>query len=116
MTLLFPAELPAPLVRGYTETPRDLSLSSSVDVGQAKKRRISTLLPIDVSMMFRLTSHEYDVLNAFYIYATLGGVLPFYFTHPRGQVPIIARFTGRPTLASINGSQYDIAVAMEFSA
>jgi hypothetical protein len=102
MSLAWPASLP-PLAEldGYTETPPDLALRSSVDAGPAKTRPRWSTGPARVSGRLLLDAAQAEALVAFYADTTRTGALAFEAPHPRTGLSVLLRFTRPPELAHL---------------
>jgi hypothetical protein len=102
MSLAWPAALP-PLAEldGYTETPPDLALRSSVEAGPAKTRPRWSAGATRVSGRLLLDAAQAEALAQFYRAATLTGALVFEAPHPRTGLVARLRFTRAPELAHL---------------
>lgn len=102
MALAWPATLP-PLAEldGYTETPPDLALRSSVEAGPAKTRPRYSTGPTRLSGRLLLTAAQAEALRSFFVTATKGGVLAFDAPQPRTQAAARFRFLRSPELAHL---------------
>lgn len=102
MSLVWPAALP-PLTEldGYTETPPDLALRSSVEAGPPKTRPRWSAGPARISGRLLLTAAQAEALVAWFSASTLTGALPFEAAHPRTGLAARLRFTRAPELAHL---------------
>lgn len=97
---------------GYSESPPNILLRSTVDSGPAKSRRrfTSGVRPITCSMI--LTAAELEILDAFYIDDMASGSLTFTWVHPRTQDAATFRFTKPPTYSPF-GASYQVSLELE---
>lgn len=93
----------------YNEAPPNRVLTSSMEVGMAKKRRRSSMYIRPLSLKLFLTPDLLQVLDEFYLD---NDVLVFDFTHPRTNLAVRARFTEPPSY-SLNETMYDVSVNLE---
>lgn len=93
----------------FSEPLADRVISSSMDVGPAKKRRRTILGVEEVRFTVRIPVDMFDEFKEFY-YTNDVGV--FDFIHPRTGKTVLARFKGVPTGTS-NETLYDISVTLE---
>lgn len=100
MSIVWPASLP-PLAEldGYTETPPDLALRSSVEAGPAKTRPRYSTGPTRLSGRLLLDATQAEALRSFFVTTLMGGALAFQAAHPRTGAEATLRFLRPPELA-----------------
>lgn len=101
------------LVSGFSIEPRDNTISTTMDVGPAKKRRRTTDVIDDISGSIHLDMSEYTTLMNFYKNDTASGTLPFDVLHPITEVPVQARFTSTPKTTPLGGRKFIVTMSWE---
>jgi hypothetical protein len=98
----WPTTLPLqPLVDGYEETWFSQTEFKTPDSGAPMVRRKQALSIRAIKVQFVLTEEQVNILDEF-IYKTLdGGVLRFYFTHPRTKEMVEMSFYGKDTSSEL---------------
>ena len=114
-TYTWPVTLPAPRA-GYQESGGALVLSTPTDKGPAK-RRFRGKRPSQLSLTFQLTSAQIDTLQTF-VESTIGGALPFNFTHPRTGAAVECRLLptddgGMWQASYLSNNKYQVTCRME---
>lgn len=79
----WPATLPAIEKEGYSETPPDTSISTTMEAGPPKVRRRASAGVRKLIAPLTLSKAQTQILDDFYVTTLAGGVLPFDWTHPR---------------------------------
>jgi len=90
-SITWPTTLPAPLQDGFSETPPDTSVRSSMDSGPDKIRRRYTAGPRLFSLKYHLTKALVATLDDFFVTTSRSGSLAFNWTHPRTGAACEAR-------------------------
>jgi hypothetical protein len=98
--------------QGYTESPPNIVIKSSVDAGPAKIRRRFTSGPRPINCGMILSAAEIEILDDFYINDIASGSLAFNWVHPRTQAAASFRFTKPPSYSPF-GAQYQVAMELE---
>lgn len=101
------------LAEGFTMSPANNVITSTVEAGVAKKRRRFTKTKDDVSGNIHLPYDKYDVLDNFYKVTTASGILPFDVVHPITKVLVKARFDAPPSYTAIGGDYFIVALKWE---
>ncbi len=112
--LVWPPSLPlAPLIEAYDEQFADLALvGDDLGSGLPEIRRRTTAAAAPLRTTFRLTGPQVETLEKFYEGDTVGGCLPFTWTHPRdGEVR--TAFAGGPEIRALGGDLYDVVIPLE---
>lgn len=109
----FPPSLPPPALGSFTESPADNSISTSMDIGPAKKRRRSTVAPKPMAFTLLLTRAQVATLFTFYETTTFSGVDSFTIEHPRTLATVTARFTAPPSCREREGVIWDTSISLE---
>ena len=107
MSIIWPSNLPSsPLIQGYNETMKRMTISSQMDSGPALKRRRFTSAPRSITCTVFLSNGQDEVLREFYEDTTLGGTLRFTWKNPRTGAQVEMRFEGEepPAITPVNGS------------
>ena len=119
MPLMWPEDLPKPLLRGYSDSPTDRRLSWKPDVGPPIMRQRANYSYGSVTCSFMLTAGQAATLEAFWDYHTAGGTLPFSWEHPRTRETITACFDPEsqpPSFARVETSAdaplYEVSVRL----
>ena len=94
---------------GYSETPPERTIRTSMDVGPAKVRRRTCAAVSRIGFTLWLTNEEWDTLYNFYLN---NDALVFNFVHPRTGQTVKARFTDVPE-GSFNQTMWDVSVRLE---
>ena len=114
MAATWPATLPTTLSEnGFSETPPDSLIRSSMSVGPAKVRQRTTSGVRTISGMMVLTSTQTGTLDTFYVTTLAGGSLTFNFDHPRTSVTEEMRFTAPPTYTPLGGDYWQADLSWE---
>jgi len=111
----WPATLPQVIwAEGFGESPADVLLRTSMDVGPAKVRRRSTAGVRPVTGKLKVTSAELDTFLVFYVTTLLNGSLRFSWTEPRdGTTPVEMRFAELPEISAIEPGIYETGLKLE---
>lgn len=114
----WPVGLPqTPIAAGFTQTPVDAVVRSSMDYGPDKVRRRTTARIQVVQMNFVLTSSECGTLDGFYDSTLGGGVLPFdWVNHMSTSSPkasAVYRFMAPPTYSAMEADLWNVALQLE---
>ena len=113
----WPGTLPAtPLLRGYAESPPDLTIRTQMDQGPAKIRRRFTAAPRPMRFAFNMTTAQIAILDTFYVTTLSGGALTFTFTNPRTAATDTYRFLSPPTYTPWSGSYWRVELDLEIVA
>lgn len=95
MTAAWPSTLPDyVLQQGYDEKWGSTSISTSMEIGPAKKRNRTTAGIDRFQVQLLLTSDEVDALKIFWKTTVARGTLPFTWVNPREQTAVTFRFLG----------------------
>lgn len=101
-TEAWPNDLPD-CAGSWEESPTPDILRSSVDIGQAKVRRRSTIGGKTVSVGWTMDANTYAALVFFYETTLLEGVNSFYYNHPISGTQQTYRFLSPPNLIFVAG-------------
>lgn len=116
MSIAWPAGLAAALSReGWDEAFPDQLLSSPVDRGPAKVRRVTTAAVRLWSLSLQpLTAAEVNTLDTFFTTTTAGGALPFDMTHPRlGSRTVRFKPNSPPKPDPLGGLYWRVSLSLE---
>ena len=94
---------------GFTESPPNRIISTTMDVGPAKKRRRTIAATSPLGFRMWLTNAEWDTLYNFYLN---NDAVVFNFVHPRTNQTVKARFADVPD-GSYNQTMWDVGVKLE---
>lgn len=116
---VWPGSLPtAPLLRGLSERPPDLTVRSKMDVGPDKVRARATVGVRVFPCELLLTAAQVATFDAFFYTTLAGGALEFDWLHPRTGDAVEFRFVGPPEYAprgprSTAVSKWDVRFTLE---
>lgn len=112
---IWPVTLPTSLlVAGYSESPPNTAIRSSVDAGPAKIRQRFTAGPRPISGRLILTADQLDDLDDFYVTDTAGGSLQWTASIDRVGTSASYRFTAPPRYGQPEGPDaWPVELALE---
>jgi len=106
MALVWPLALPQFVNQsGFSLDVGDTTIKSSVDVGPAKRRRISTRSVDTLTVSMDIDYTQYQMLYDFFNTSLNGGINSFLFNHPITTIPTEFRFI-EPLKFSAKGGTY----------
>lgn len=91
----------------------DTTVTSSVDVGQAKKRSRYTKGIDEVKASIDLHKDDFELLETFYKTSLGNGVLTFNYNHPITGALTEFRFKEPPSLVPMGGEYFRVSFAWE---
>jgi hypothetical protein len=98
----WPSTLPqSPLLENWQETPPNLIIRTSMEVGVPKVRRRATTGPRAMTWPLLLTSAQVDILETFFYTTILAGSVIFTHKHPRTGAATNNRIKGPPVYTRI---------------
>lgn len=113
-TVRWPSDLPdCLLLEGYTESPQDRKLRSSMDAGAPKQRARFTAGFDQIRGSILMDIDEVDRFESFYDNELQQGALPFRWKHPRKLTPVDLRIIGTYSIVPVNGRYYTINLLLE---
>lgn len=109
----WPATMPQELLMsGYSESPPNVALRTSMDIGPAKLRRRSTSAVRPITGEQIITTSQLADFKLFYNTDLLGGTLRFSWTDPVTEVAAEMRFSEPPSWAPEEGF-YRLRMSLE---
>jgi hypothetical protein len=109
----FPSTLPNPLIKGFRDTPPNLTIRTSMDQGPAKVRKRFTAGVRQVSVSFILTETQVATLETFFVTTTNGGADVFTMENPRTDATEDFRFKSPPTYSQLSYNAYNVTLELE---
>jgi len=110
----WPSTLPAlPLRSGFSESPPDTTIRTSMDAGPAKIRRRFTANVRPISVSYLLSSAQIGYLDTFYVTTTVGGSASFTMTDPRTNSSKSFRFVAPPEYSLSSGNYWNVNLKLE---
>lgn len=109
----WPVSLPQyALADSYQESPRDILVRSSVDVGPEKRRPRYTSKPVDVSFALLMTSAQIDTFETFFEATLNWGADDFTWIHQRTLAAATYTFAARPSYQPLGGGFWRVALQL----
>lgn len=111
----WPANLPAPLRRGYEINPEDPILRTQMDAGPDRVRRRYTAIPSRIPVSWRFTEAQLALFEAWHKLEALDGAAWFTISLANGlgfQV-VEAQFAKPPKKALLGGTNWEVSAELE---
>lgn len=96
----------------YTEKPEKNVATFTPPNAQETERNRTTLRSYAIGFSQWFTSDEYDALIAFYRITLGQGILPFTRAHPRTGATCKFKFTGEPSIGTVDGVRYQVPIRL----
>jgi hypothetical protein len=112
----WPTSLPdKPLQDGYTESPPNNIIKTSVDKGPAKLRKRTSTNTRPITCRIVVSRYLVNVFDYFYITECASGTLRFSWEHPRTGITYDFRFdpNAMPQYSSVGGDDFSIEFKLE---
>lgn len=114
----WPANLPAPLRRGYEINPEDPILRTQMDAGPDRVRRRFTAIPSRIPVSWRFTEAQFALFEAWHKLEALDGAAWFTvsLSNGLGFQAVEAQFTKPPKKVLLGGANWEVSAELEVRA
>lgn len=111
----WPANLPAPLRRGYEINPDDPILRTQMDAGPDRVRRRFTAIPSRIPVRWSFTRAQFALFEAWHKHEALDGAAWFTVSlvNGLGSNTVEAQFAGSPKKVLMSAAQWEVSAELQ---